>query len=567
MEIGLPTGASAPADRGHEERLRLALDAGRMGTWEWDISTGDLAWSEQLGPIHGLAQGESVDTFEEFVALVHPDDRDLLVSSIQNALEDKSEYTVEFRVPFPDGTDHWVAGRGRVFTDDHDNPTTMIGVGMDITDQKRLLESERASRAAAETAGERLSFLAEATRVVSISLDHRETFERIARLTVPRLADWCGIDMIRADGTSEWVAGVHVDPTKDDLIRTLRANYPTDMESDPMKELLSTGEGQLYPEITDEMIEAGAKDERHAAMLKDLGLTSILIVPLSVRGRVIGVLSLASSTRERNFDQIDLELASELARRCAIAVENSRLYEERAHIARILQRALLPADLPTIPGMALAASYHPAGEGNDVGGDFYDVFDAGSASWALAIGDVCGKGARAAALTGLARHTIRAAALPSARPDSVVPVVNQALLRECKEEEFVTMAYGCLEKTEDGCKIWFSRAGHPAPMVIRSDGRVEKVGTVGDLLGVFHDVEVAIDTVTMMQGEAMLLYTDGVTEARDENEIFGDARLIEVLKGCAGLDPKSIIEKVEDAVLDFGGEARDDIALLALRAD
>lgn len=567
MEIGLPTGASAPADRGHEERLRLALDAGRMGTWEWNISTGDLAWSEQLGPIHGLAEDESVDTFEEFLTLVHPDDRDLLVSSIEKAVEDRSDCTVEFRVPFPDGTDHWVAGRGRVFTDDHDDPTTMIGVGMDITDQKRLLESEQAARAAAEAAGERLSFLADATKVVSMSLNYRETLERITRLTVPRLADWCGIDMITSDGTSEWVAGIHIDPTKDELIRTLRSNYPTDMESDAMKELLSTGEGQLYPEITDEMIEEGAKDERHAAMLKDLGLTSVLFVPLSAREKVIGILSLASSTPEHNFDHIDLELASELARRCAIAVENSRLYEERSYIARILQRSLLPADLPTIQGVALATSYRPAGEGNEVGGDFYDVFETGSGSWALAIGDVCGKGARAAALTGLARHTIRAAALPSARPDAVLPVVNQAILRESKEEEFVTMAYGCLEMTDGGCVIWLSRAGHPAPMVIRSDGRVEKVGTVGDLLGAFDDVEVRIDAVRMTQGDAMLLYTDGVIEARDENEIFGDARLIEVLKGCVGLDPKSIIEKVEGAVLDFGGEPRDDIALLALRAD
>jgi PAS domain S-box-containing protein len=539
-----------------------------MGTWEWHISSGELIWSSGLGPILGLAEGQSPEDFEGFMAMVHPEDRDAVMASLRSAIDARADVSSQFRVPWRDGTDHWVMGRGVVLTDANGDPTSMIGFALDITEEKQLLESEQAARAEAEEAGDRLAFLAEATRMVSLSLSYKETLERITTLAVPRLADWCGVELIRSDRTSEWVAGVHVDPSKDDLIRSLRANYPTDMESDAMKALLSTGEGQLYPEVTDEMIEMGAKDERHAKTLRALGLTSVLVVPMTARGRIIGLLTLASSSPDRHFGERDLEFAGEIGRRCAIAVENSRLYEERAHIARILQRALLPAALPNIDGISMAASYLPAGEGNEVGGDFYDVFDTAAGSWGIVIGDVCGKGARAAALTGLARHTIRAAALNSPRPDDVLPVVNAAILHESGDSEFVTMAYGCLERNDDGGFVaWISRSGHPVPMVVRVDGRVEKIGADGALLGVFDDIDVEVDKVSLSVGDSIVFYTDGVLEARHDDDLFGEGRLVEVLEGCAGLDPETLTEKVEQAVLAFAGGARDDIAMLTLRVD
>ena len=523
-----------------------------MGTWEWDISSGELIWSSGLGPILGLGEGESPADFDGFMALVHPDDRDAVMASIQTAIDERGDVSSEFRVPWSDGTNHWVMGRGAVLTDANSNPISMIGFALDVTEGKRAVEIERSARLAAEEASARLAFLAEATRVVSLSLSYKETLERITTLAVPRLADWCGVDLIRSDGTSEWVAGVHVDPTKDDLIRSLRANYPTDMESDAMKLLLRTGEGQLYPEVTDEMIEQGAKDKRHAETLRALGLTSILVVPMSARGRIIGLLTLASSSPDRHFDEQDLEFAGEIGRRCAIAVENSRLYEERAQIAKILQRAVLPAALPNIDGISMAASYLPAGEGNEVGGDFYDVFETASGSWGVVIGDVCGKGANAAVLTGLARHTIRAAALNSPRPDEVLPVVNAAILRESGDSEFVTMAYGCLERNHtEGFVAWISRSGHPVPMVVRADGRVEQVGPGGTLLGVLDAIEVEVDEVSLSAGDAIVFYTDGVLEARADGDIFGEDRLVEVLEACGGLDPETLTQKVEQAVLAF----------------
>ncbi len=132
------------------------------------------------------------------------------------------------------------------------------------------------------------------------------------------------------------------------------------------------------------------------------------------------------------------------------------------------------------------------------------------------IGDVCGKGANAAVLTGLARHTIRAAALNSPRPDEVLPVVNAAILRESGDSEFVTMAYGCLERNHaEGFVAWISRSGHPVPMVVRADGRVEQVGPGGTLLGVLDAIEVEVDEVSLSAGDAIVFYTDGVLEARD----------------------------------------------------
>ena len=176
--------ASADANWG-EERLLLALEAGGMGTWEWDISSGELIWSSGLGPILGLGEGESPADFDGFMALVHPDNRDAVMASIQTAIDERGDVSSEFRVPWSDGTNHWVMGRGAVLTDANSNPISMIGFALDVTEGKRAVEIERSACLAAEEASARLRVLAEATRVVSLSLSYKETLERITTLAVP----------------------------------------------------------------------------------------------------------------------------------------------------------------------------------------------------------------------------------------------------------------------------------------------------------------------------------------------------------------------------------------------
>ena len=267
----------------------------------------------------------------------------------------------------------------------------------------------------------------------------------------------------------------------------------------------------------------------------------------------------------RRYGSSDLALAEDLARRAGQAIENARLYEERDHIAHTLQQSLLPPELPSVPGMELAARYLPAGEGNEVGGDFYDVFETGEGAWGVAIGDVCGKGAVAAAVMALARYTLRAAAMREDRPSLILQILNEAVLRQGTDGRFITVCYARVRPGEGNARLTVCCGGHPLPAVIRADGTVDLTGEPGTLLGVFPDPALSDQVVDLGPGDAMVLYTDGVVEIPG-NPFLGERRLRQVLGSCAGLDAKAIAERVEKEVLRRGRRTtRDDMAVLILR--
>ena len=247
--------------------------------------------------------------------------------------------------------------------------------------------------------------------------------------------------------------------------------------------------------------------------------------------------------------------------------------ERFANLARTLQESLLPPDMPEIFGAEVAARYHPAGEGAEVGGDFYDVFQVGESEWCAVMGDVCGKGAAAARLTALARYTLRAAAIRSASIVQNLEVLNVALVRQAEvdrrrgEHRFATAALVRFHPDDHGLVVRVGSGGHPAGLVLRNDGRVEELGARGPLLGVFDQVRfVAVDE-RLDEGDLVVLYTDGVTEARRGRDEFGEERLIELLGRCAGMSASEVTATIETEVMAFqDGLARDDIALLAIRA-
>jgi serine phosphatase RsbU (regulator of sigma subunit) len=290
-----------------------------------------------------------------------------------------------------------------------------------------------------------------------------------------------------------------------------------------------------------------------------------MIVPLVAEGRSLGAISFASSESRKRFGQADLELAEDLAHRAAVAIVNARRYEERSHVARTLQRSLLPQRLPDIPGVEIAAFYQPAGLARtEVGGDFYDAFEVAEGAWGVVIGDVCGKGVEAAAMTGTARHAIRAAAMHQVRPSSVLADLNEVLRRE-EGEGFCTVAMGRLESHDGGgASLTVSSGGHPLPVVLRRDGSVETVGSPGTLVGIFEDVELHDGTVRLQRGDTVVFYTDGLIDAR-RSEPIDDAALDALLATCRDLDAMGTIECFRDAVADPEGESPDDIAILALR--
>jgi hypothetical protein len=235
-------------------------------------------------------------------------------------------------------------------------------------------------------------------------------------------------------------------------------------------------------------------------------------------------------------------------------------------LAAALQQSLLPAALPVVPGLDLGWSYHAAAAGLDVGGDFYDVFQRTDTDWAAVIGDVMGKGAEAASVTAAARYTLRAAAMRARKPSVVLAQLNEALLADSEDRPFLTVAYVDLRPHPGGLHAVVALAGHPPPLVLRVDGSVDVVGEPGVLVGVVPDLEVVDVDTDLRPGEALVLYTDGITEARRGGMLFGEAGLRAVLRECAGRTAGEICDAVTSAAVAFEETAPDDRAVLVVRA-
>ncbi|WP_146099415.1 PP2C family protein-serine/threonine phosphatase [Kineococcus xinjiangensis] len=243
--------------------------------------------------------------------------------------------------------------------------------------------------------------------------------------------------------------------------------------------------------------------------------------------------------------------------------------ERFAALARTLQESLLPPHLPDVPGLEVAARYLPAGQGVDVVGDFYDVFQTGESTWAVVIGDVCGKGVEAAKVTALARYTIRAAAIGDQAPTRVLQLLNDAMLRQHPDSErFVTVTFLSLAQRQGVVRGVLCAAGHPPALLRRADGRIERVGTNGMILGSFEDPTLDDTPFDLLPGDTLVLYTDGVLEARaaDNPELYGEERLTALVAGLGGRSAAAVAQAVEGDVVAFSGAcASDDTAVLVVR--
>jgi serine phosphatase RsbU (regulator of sigma subunit) len=288
-----------------------------------------------------------------------------------------------------------------------------------------------------------------------------------------------------------------------------------------------------------------------------------MVVPLKARGRIIGIVVFASLPAGRRYAAEDLVVAEDLARRAALALDNARLYEDLGTVARSLQAALLPQRLPRLDGVELAARFRPAGDGSLIGGDFYDVlpWDGGVD---LVIGDITGKGARAAALTSLVRHTVRTAARYEHSPSGVLDIVNRTLIAERGESgRYCTVAF-CRVALGGGARATICCAGHPMPMVVRGSGEVEHVGRPGSVLGWVDDPKLLDVEFEIAPRESLVLFTDGVTEARTTGDAYGLSGLEELLRAAAGEDAAGIAARVDRAAARAGAR-RDDVAVLVAR--
>ena len=403
--------------------------------------------------------------------------------------------------------------------------------------------------------------------LVEDALEERAVTDRVVKFAVPELASLCVIDIVSSAGAIEPVAIAADDPRTAKLFRDMRKKHPLDPGRDhPIVEALKAEQTLVLPDVPESLLQRIALEEEDLAAIRRLGLRSALIAPLRVGGETIGSMELISTMPDR-YGPGEVALAEELARRAAIGIHNARLHERDARIARTLQQSLLPARLPQMPGFDVAARFRP--QGTAVGGDFYDVFEANEGVWAAAIGDVCGKGPEAAALTSLTRYTLRAAALHRDSPCETLGVLNSALIAEPKNDEgrFCTAVYAKFDGwTASGVRLTACSGGHPHPLVLRANGDVETITLPGTLLGVFEEPRLDDTSTSLSAGDALVLYTDGVIELRGRN---GSAPLLaieDVVAQCTGDSAAKIAQHIEQsAVAAHGGAPDDDMAVLVLR--
>lgn len=413
----------------------------------------------------------------------------------------------------------------------------VLGAGLvveEVTARRRLEEAERAS-------AQRTAALQTVTAALSRAVSEDEVLDAILGQGLPALGADAGVVLLgrEQEGRLESRRAAGVPPIA-----------PLDLDDDrPVAEAVRGGRARFFE-----------SRERLLERYPDLPFSaheSRAVLPLGVPSD--GALVLAYRQR-RAFTADDRAFLAAFAAQSGQALERARLYEAQRRIAVALQRSLLPAALPDAPGLRLGARYRPAGEGLEVGGDFYDVVDLGGGRWLVVVGDVCGKGPEAAALTGVVRHTLRAEAMHLDRPGEMLALLDGVVARE-GAGRFVTAAVGVL----DGDRLTLAVAGHPRPLVLRDGAGVEAVGARGDLLGVLPDAEFPEAEVTLAEGDTLVLYTDGLLDARAPAVLLTLDDVADDLAGWGGAEPESLLDHLEDLAL--GGETqppRDDITLLVV---
>jgi serine phosphatase RsbU (regulator of sigma subunit) len=378
---------------------------------------------------------------------------------------------------------------------------------------------------------------------------------------VPRLASWCAVYLADDGGPPEPAYVWHCDETRRDALAALLARVaPPDV---PLR--MGATRWSL----------AGASATGLPPGAAGLASDSVWCCPLVARGRVLGAFVIGRPRGER-FPREAIEMVEDLGRRAALALDNARLYSQQMQTSQALQRSLLPPEVPRVPGVDLAVQYAAAGEGNEVGGDFYDVFAVEEGRWRFSIGDVCGTGPEAAAVTGLARYTMRILARERHGLAAVLSRLNRLILDEGPRARFLTLVHGevttapadpPVQGQAPVAQVSVVCAGHPPPLLMRAGHQPEPAAASQPLLGVLDEVSFHAKRLDLYSGDVLLCVTDGVTERRHAGRLLDDDDgLRRVLAGCAGLNAGAVAARIMRAVRDFAPEPPiDDTALIVIR--
>jgi PAS domain S-box-containing protein len=525
-----------------DARFQVASESIPFGVWRCNLEGRVTYMSPSFLNLLGMTL-EDIRDGGWFARVVDED-----ASRIREAWRNRESWSDvwedEYRILGADGKLHTVLCRGSAVRNDAGETIGWTGVNFDLTERQK--------------AREQLRFLADAGRILSLSLDPRTTLERIAHLVVPRYADWCSIDIVAEDGSLQTMILQHTDPQKLDLVRELRG-FPRDDPARGPANVVRTGVSELHDVITEETLREALSGagERYVELVCQLGLRSAMTVPLRARDKILGVMTFAQSESNRYFSTDDVHFAEILSARAALAYDNARMYAKEQRVADTFQRASLPTSLPRLPGIKLRAMYLPGATESEIGGDWYDAFLLPSGDIAISIGDVAGKGLNAAVAMVTARQAIRGAALEGSTPSEVLARVNQRLTYE--GGGMVTALFGILDPVTLG--LTFACAGHPSPLLGHPSGKVEVLPSKGTPLGLFFEPSYEEVKVTLLAGDLVVLYTDGLIEfSRNVSE--GERLLVRAVAAEAEAQTPDPSEAIVRRVIL--GAPKDDVAVLTI---
>lgn len=320
-----------------KERLEHAQQAGNIGVFDWDLTTQTVWFSQEEKVLFALP--ESAATIHEWKKRIHPEDRDLVLKQMRQAIRKNTAYESEFRIIHPNNTTHWIKGKAHPYYQDG-KAIRMIGVHYDVTKRKHLEQS--------------LQFKAQASKILSSSLDYTTTLNTVANLAIRYIADWCAVDLLQEDGTLKNIAIAHKDPKKVSWAKRYREKY-VDVVVTPggIGKVLATGKPVFYPTLTAAMLKASPQDKRYLPLLKEIGFLSsmsIMIVPLKLQKKTIGTITFIENDPNRTYTDTDLLTAEQLATRASMAIENARLYDIVAN-----EQHRLTDILANVPGVVWEA--------------------------------------------------------------------------------------------------------------------------------------------------------------------------------------------------------------------
>jgi serine phosphatase RsbU (regulator of sigma subunit)/PAS domain-containing protein len=440
------------------------------------------------------------------------------------------------------GDETWLRARSRTMSALDDRPIYAVTAFEDVSEMKFAEFAQSVFMSTAE--------------LLSAETDPELMLQKLAGLLTPRLADACGVLMPDGQGMLTLTAIADIDRSREGVLREFLAGHPISPTGLGMPEVLRARFPIVYDTTRPDDWPGAAVDI--ATAMRTLGYGSVMVQPLRIGDRLIGLIGFANRAERRAFTALEQRVALRISERVALAVDNARIASQRSEIAATLQSGLRPPVLPEVPGWSFAALYNPAGTENQAGGDFYDLVPIDD-GWMVMVGDVTGHGARAASLTALARYTLRTAAALT-DPVRALSVLNDSLLARA-DGALCSVAILTLDQASAG-EVRIAVAGHPAPVLLR-DGATSAIRPAGPVLGAFDDAGWETEVLSLAHGDQLLVYTDGVVEARVRDGRFGEERLCRCIADVDG--PDDAIARIRAELERFAvGELDDDAAALAV---